>query len=231
MERAGGVIFDFNGTLFEDTDKHVRAWRLMVREVFARELTETEFQVRFAGRDNRLLIEYLSGGPVSPARAEALSEGKEALYRRLCLESPADFRLAPGAPELLDELARRGIPRAIATSAGKSNMDFYVERFGLDRWFSPEAIVYDDGSMPCKPDPTVYRLAAQRIAVPAERCVAVEDSLAGIQAAHAAGIGKIIAIAPEGRREALLGMPEVYGVIPDFYALDRGILEWTGRHG
>jgi len=182
--------------------------------------------VHVHGRNNRYTLEYLVGRPLDGAEVARLAEDKEAIYRRLCLAEPgqdhgrqgdggyvAGFRLSPGAVELLDHLAASGVPQTIATASGRGNVDFFVEHLALERWFDPARIVYDDGTLPGKPAPDLYRRAAEVLGQPPARCVVVEDSQAGIEAARAAGIGYLVALGPRQRHEALRRLPGVDRVI------------------
>ena len=222
--KYSGILFDFNGTMFFDTEKNESAWQNFAKRYCGRLITDTEFRERAHGRTNRDLLEYLFGRSLSVAEVCEFSEKKEVIYRAMCLQDAAGFHLAPGLPELLDDLKQKGIPRTIATAAQKGNLDFYIRYFHLERWFDIGSIVYDNGAFPGKPAPDIYLLAAQRIGLPPERCIIVEDALSGIQAAHAAGAGVIIAVGPDSARESLLRIEAVSAVIRDFTEFDRTLL-------
>lgn len=102
---------------------------------------------------------------------------KETIYRELCLQDEERFRLAPGAAELLDWLCEHGIPHTIATASEIRNVRFFREHFGLDRWFDPRRIVYDDGTFSGKPAPDIYLRAAERIGLSPSRCIVAEDAV------------------------------------------------------
>jgi beta-phosphoglucomutase-like phosphatase (HAD superfamily) len=74
--------------------------------------------------------------------------------------------------------------------------------------------VYDDGSRPGKPAPDIYLHAAHTLGLPPANCVVVEDSVSGLQAAHAAGIGHIVALGPPPTHERLRQTAGVCQVIP-----------------
>ena len=95
-------------------------------------------------------------------------------------------------------------------------MDFYMEAFGLERWFDWDHIIYDDGTLPGKPAPDVYLCACARLDVAPGDCVVVEDSFAGIESANAAGVGGIIAITATNSRQELAALPGVRAVIDDY---------------
>ena len=223
MAGLHGVLLDFNGTMFFDSEKHIRAWCLLGRELVGRPVTVPEVQAMM-GMPNGQILERFLGHPLPPAQAWELSERKEAFYRRLCLADPDGQHLVRGLPALLDRLKAAGIPRTIATSAVASNVDAYFQWFGLDRWFDRDRVVCDDGSFPGKPHPEVYLRAAAKLGLPAGDCLVVEDSLMGIRAARAAGAGGIVAIAPGGDPAGLAHLEGVSAVLPDFCGFPQELL-------
>ena len=74
------------------------------------------------------------------------------------------------------------------------NVEFYIREFKLEKWFDIDKIVYSDGSIAGKPAPDIFLIAAEKINLPPKECLVIEDALAGIKSAQAAGIGKIYAI-------------------------------------
>lgn len=211
-----GVIFDFNGTLFFDTPKHELAWRKYARQLCEREVSEEEFSRYIHGRTNAEILRYFVGEGISDEEISFHAEAKEALYRELCLADKESLHLARGAEKFLEELKSRGIPMAIATSSGKTNSDFYMEQFRLNRWFDENTFVYNDGSFPSKPHPDIYLHAAKVIDVEPSNCTIFEDMPSGIEAAKATGAGKIIAVASALSREFLAGFQGVDAVISDY---------------
>ena len=138
-------------------------------------------------------------------------EEKEVYYRELCLNSP-EFHLASGLPAFLDRLLEEKIPFTIATASGKKNVRFFFEHLELERWFDPEQVVYNDGTLPGKPEPDLYLKAAGRLAISPEDCIIFEDSLSGIEAAGRAGSRRIIGISSMKSEEELrqAGADEVW---------------------
>ena len=208
-----GLIFDFNGVLWWDTHLHEFAWKQFSEHIRGTPFSSEELTVHVHGRNNRHTLEYLTGDPVAGDDLERLSQQKETLYRWLCLEQEAGFKLSPGAIELLDYIVARGIAHTIATASGKTNLDFFVEHLSLEKWFDIKKIVYDNGRRPGKPAPHIYLEAADRLALKPAQCVVVEDSHSGIQAAHAAGIGYIIALGPLDTHPRLSGLKGVNRVV------------------
>ena len=189
-----GIIFDFNGVLWWDGDLQEQAWRDFARGHFGISLTNKMMAREVHGRNNRHTLEFLAGTSLTDQRVAQLSDQKEAYYQALCLAQGDGFKLSPGAVELLDELTARMIPRTIATASGKENLNFFNKHLHLERWFELEKIVFDDGARPGKPAPDIYLHAANLLGLHPGECVVVEDSLSGIQAAHSASIGYVIAL-------------------------------------
>jgi HAD superfamily hydrolase (TIGR01509 family) len=208
-----GIIFDFNGVLLDDAGFQIQAWQHMARELRGREMTEDELAVHMHGRPNAYVLSYLTRREIAAQELLSLIQAKESLYRELCLRNPGGPQLSPGARELLDTLVARSIPRTIATSSEKTNLDFFVKHLALQRWFEIAKIVYDDGRRPGKPAPDMYLAAAHNIQLPPKECIVVEDAISGVQAARAAGIGYIIGIGAPGAQARLLAGDLVSAVI------------------
>lgn len=193
-----GIIFDFNGVLWRDSQLQEQAWREFARKQFGIGLTDEIMAKEVHGRNNKHTLEFLAGISLDNHQVDQLSGQKEALYRSLCLAQGDGFRLSPGAVELLDGLRANGIPCTIATASGQDNLLFFFDHLQLERWFEPQRIIFDDGIRPGKPSPDFYLQAAKKLRLQPVDCVVIEDSISGIQSARSAGIGYIIAMVSEG---------------------------------
>lgn len=213
------VIFDFNGTLFADSDKHKEAWRVFVRR-YGKQVDEAELISHFLGRANGYILHRMFGADLPEQEVARMTLEKEGIYRDLCRADAKSFHLMPGAEDFLDHLKSEGVRFNIATGAEVSNVDFYFEEFHLSRWFDRAMVVLDDGTFPGKPAPDVYLRAAAVLGVAPESCTAFEDSSSGVRAASSAGIGKIALISatwtPEALARAREELPTVHCVAPDF---------------
>lgn len=221
-----GLVFDFNGTLVFDMHVHDRAWDILIPEFRGRGFSDQELLDHVNGRNNREIFSYVLGRELSEEESAPLGERKEQLYRDLLTRSPEACRLAPGAEEFLDLLQAHGIPMAVATAAPASNIAFYRQHFHLDRWFPGDRIVYSDGTLPGKPDPAIFNRAIERLGVPAASCLVVEDSVLGVQAAQAAGAGRIVGIYADEKTRASLEPLPLHRLIPDYRGLDLSVLDF-----
>lgn len=175
------------------------------------------------GRTNEDIIEYAIGKKPNKDLVEKIATEKEALYREICLQKPEEFKLAPSAVEFLDYLKANNIPMTIATMSEWCNVEFYIKEFNLAKWFDLDKIVYSDGTIPGKPAPDIYQIAANRIGVDIKDCIVVEDALSGIESARGAGAGKIIAIASREPEEFYKELGCLFQIITSFEQIDRTI--------
>lgn len=215
-KRYSGVIFDFNGTLFWDTDKQTSAWIAMAEKLRGYPVSDHEMATFILGRPNKVTMGYLAGKTLSDEEGEALSQEKEVIYRELCRKDAKNVKLAPGAIDLLNYLTENNIACTIATGSEISNVNFYFEVFHLEKWFDFDKVVYDDGLLPGKPFPEIYLKSAENLGLAPEQCIVFEDADAGIEAARRANIGKIIAIGPQEAHNRLRELKGVNMVIGEF---------------
>lgn len=220
-----GIIFDFNGTLFWDSEKHQDAWREFSKRLRTPGFTDEEMRDYMFGRTNEDIIKYLIGKQPSKEMVENFAKEKEAVYRDMCRKDKKNTVLALGAIEFLDYLTKNNIPHTIATMSEKDNVNFFIEEFELAKWFDLDKIVYSDGTIPGKPAPDIYIKAAQKLNLNPKDCVVIEDAVSGIESARSANIGKIIAIASMESEDLYKNIPAVSQIIKNFDEIDRNIFE------
>lgn len=188
------VLWDLDGVLVDTSGYHYESWRRSLAEIH-RELSEEEFRATFGLRGTEILARLLPGVP-EPER-ERLAERKEAYFRGLL---PERIPVAPGVERLVMDLASARIPQAVASSAPRANLEEILPRLHLPL---AEYVAAEDVAEG-KPNPEVFLKAAQRLGMPSDRCVVVEDSLAGVQAARRARMA-CLAVAVTWPREKLSG--------------------------
>jgi beta-phosphoglucomutase len=188
------TIFDFNGVLVDDEEVHKEAFRAVLA---GRGVTFTDeaYTERYLGFDDvgafRAMLEDAGHAPTED-EVRALVEAKKPVYLARIQESLVVF---PGAADLVRRRAALG-PVGIVSGALLHEIRYCLERMGvLDL---VQFIVSAEDTTACKPDPEGYELgkaALERLAPgSAAKAVVLEDSVAGIQAAKAAGL-RCIAVA------------------------------------
>ena len=111
-----GVVFDFNGTLFWDTELQNRSWDKFL-DKYEFKLSEEEKLTWVHGINAMDTFEYLFKRPCSAEEVFRLTEEKEVIYRKMCLEQGMEW--AAGALELIEFLKENNVPIAIATASAK----------------------------------------------------------------------------------------------------------------
>ena len=204
-----GIIFDFNGTLFWDSEIQENAWKTFGTKLSGRNITDEEFNTYFHGRTNKDTLEYLTERVLTDKEVNERAQQKESIYRDLCKSDLNKFKLAPGVERYLDYLKENNIPFTIATASEINNVNFFIKEFQLDKWFDIIKIVYDDGTFRGKPEPDIYLKASEALNIQPDNCIVFEDALSGVQSAQRAGVKEIIAVVPEGRKNIFENQPNL----------------------
>jgi len=179
------VLWDLDGTLADSRAYHWRSWQEALEAVGA-SVTEARFEASFGQRNDAILSAWL-GADADPDLILRVGKDKEARYRRMV--QTEGIAPLPGAAEWVATLHDQGWRQAIASSAPRLNVEVMHRALGFgDRI---QAVVAAEDVTRGKPEPDVFLAAAQRLAVPPDRCVVVEDAGAGIEAARRAGMASI----------------------------------------
>ena len=199
LQGRKAVLFDLDGTLVDsigvwtDADQRLareltggagpdRAELLAFREASLRRFRdEPEPYLCYCAR-----LKERYGTELSPRQVQAR---RQAIAHEM-LEQ-LDYR--PGADRFLRALKGRGYVLVLATTGRKNSVDIYrtrnrniADKAPIDEIFDRVYTCEDVAHI--KPDPEIYRRALEDIGLPAGACLVFEDSLAGVQAAKAAGI-------------------------------------------
>jgi beta-phosphoglucomutase family hydrolase len=180
-----GVLWDLDGTLADSSEFHWQAWREAM-DAAGVPITREQFLASFGQRNDAILSRWL-GASATPERIRQIGDAKEARYRELI--AAAGLQPLPGAAEWVRRLHAEGWRQAIASSAPRLNIESMVAVLGFGDYI--DAVVGAEDVRRGKPDPEVFLTAAERIGVPANRCIVVEDAAAGIEAARRGGMRSI----------------------------------------
>jgi len=118
-----------------------------------------------------------------------LSNRKETYFREFIRDT---VKALPGAIELLSALHDAGYAQALASSTPLENIELISKVLGLRRYIS--VLVSGEMVPRGKPAPDIFLKAATELEVEPTRCLVIEDAVAGVEAAHAAGM-RCIAVA------------------------------------
>jgi HAD superfamily hydrolase (TIGR01509 family) len=141
----------------------------------------------------------VGGHALEPALLASLLERKRAHYAQRVRAGAVTLR--PGVASLIREAAAAGLPQAIVTTSGRAAVRELCEGVlgPLSEAFSLHICGEDVRAK--KPDPEAYRLALEGLALPADSVLVLEDSVAGLAAAAAAGLPCLVTLSLLSRQE------------------------------
>ncbi|MBT1702619.1 HAD family hydrolase [Chryseosolibacter indicus] len=202
-------LFDMDGVIIDSNPFHKTALKQFCKK-HGHELTEEVLKEKIYGRTNKDWLTNLFG-KLEPEKLKAYAEEKEQLFRDLYEN---DIRLVDGLDSFLKKLDEYKIPRAIATSAPRANVDFTLAKTGTHKYF--ETILDDSFVTEGKPNPQIYLKSAAALNFKPENCIVIEDSISGVQAGKNAGC-KVIGITTTHIKEELA---DTDMIIENFVGLD-----------
>lgn len=179
--RIDAVIFDMDGVLVESESYWTEEMRDIIdaayppgADVTPADLTGVSIYDQYDrfGADHEMLVsreEYFG----------LYDDVAESIY----LERAS---VTDGAADLVRELKAAGLPVGLATSSFPQWVAWTLSRLDLEGAFDAEVLA-PELDEPGKPEPFIYEEAARRLGVAPERCLVVEDSASGIEAAARAG--------------------------------------------
>jgi len=184
VKKIKAVIFDLDGVIVSTDEFHFLAWKQLASAEGIPFTREDNERLRGVSRMESLdiLLEKATRG-YSDDEKLAMATRKNDIYREsLKALSPAD--ILPGVATVLAGLRKRGVKMAIGSSS--KNAGPILVAIGMADAF--DAVVDGTHIARSKPDPEVFVLAGQKLGVPADQCLVVEDADAGVDAGLAAGM-------------------------------------------
>jgi HAD superfamily hydrolase (TIGR01509 family) len=179
------IVFDMDGLMVDTEPLSRQAWDEFLRP-YGHSLDDKIISrmVGFrADESTRILLEAFD----VPLSVEEIIRRKAAIYDEIRTRG---VPVMPGFPELQAAIAERGLPWAVATSSPRRHAEEILGQLGLVG--ACHAIAGGDEVARGKPAPDIYRLAASRLGIPPDQCLALEDSGPGSQAAAAAGMLTVV---------------------------------------
>jgi beta-phosphoglucomutase len=180
-------IFDLDGVIVDTAKYHYLAWKELAEQL-GFEFTEEQNELLKGVSRVRSLEILLGLGKVTLSQSEKdkyLTEKNEQYLKYISTMNTDE--ILPGINELIRFLKDENIRFALGSAS--KNARLILENLGLlDRF---DAIVDGNDVSTAKPDPEVFLIAAEKLGVDPANCIVVEDALAGIQAARAAGMTSV----------------------------------------
>ena len=175
-----------DGLLIDTETTAKYAWQ-RAAEMFDEQLDDELFH-SLIGRHIDDALDIISKAWQRDVRNTAFMERVDDIYFANFMRKGIDVKT--GATCLLQELAVRDTPIAVATSSEKEIAPRKLRLAGLEHYFP--LIVSGDEVKKSKPSPDIFHLTAEKLGVDPSECLVLEDSYAGIQGAVEAGMSAIM---------------------------------------
>lgn len=182
-----GFIFDLDGVIVDTAKYHFMAWERLA-ELLGIEFGD-ELNEHFKGVSRERCLEILllnSNYEFTSYEFQKWLVEKNKIYLEL-ISRIDETEILPGVMNILNFLRLEKIPIAIGSAS--RNAKRILSQVGIDAFF--DAIVDGNVVSEAKPDPEVFRIAAEQIRMDSKDCIVFEDSMAGIEAANRAGMTSI----------------------------------------
>jgi sugar-phosphatase len=187
-----GALFDMDGLLIDSEP----LWQRAEIEVFGGlglSLTRAECLETRGRRVDEVVAHWFAR---SPWRGASLGEVRDAIVARVVELVNVNGRAKPGVEHAIAFFRARGLPLGVASSSDYAIIEGVLERLAIRGAF---AVVHSgQDELRGKPDPAIYRRAAEKLGVDARRCVALEDAPSGVASAKAAGMRCIAVVDAAG---------------------------------
>ena len=218
--KFSAVIFDLDGTVLLNEDVYASAFLAILAKHGVRADTP--------GVDSRIvhtpgvgvernweIFKKRYNLPSEVGVDQLVHETQDEYHKRL-----PEVGIRPGFFNLHGALAEEGIQIALATSNDWWLVEDELTDLGLLPYFN--VTVTREEVVNPKPEPDIFWKAAEKLGVPEEACVVIEDSIAGIKAAGEAGM-KVIAVL--GTNTDKKGLREADLVVENFYEINPQIID------
>ncbi|MEU4879626.1 HAD family hydrolase [Streptomyces althioticus] len=177
------VIFDNDGVLVDSeplSNRHLAAYLTELGHPTTYEDSIRDYMGSAMHRVHDLIEERT--GQRLPADFD------DVFHARVFAAFERELKPVPGVADVLEQLTADGVPYCVASSGSHERIRVGHRAAGLDRFFDDARIFSSQDVGRGKPAPDLFLYAAERMGTAPERCVVVEDSPLGVQAAVAAGM-------------------------------------------
>ncbi len=182
MSKVTAILFDLDGVLIDATEWHYNALNRALG-LFGFTITRYEHMVAYNGLPTRKKLEMLSVEKRLPRALHGLIQRVKQVYTRE--EILAHCWPTFEKEYMVNRLKREGYRLAVCSNAVRESVELMLNRAGLIHYF--ELLLSNEEVTRAKPDPEIYEIAFQRMAVAPEEVVIVEDAPHGIESARRSG--------------------------------------------
>ena len=189
------LLFDMDGLLLDTESLHIRAYAELTRRLGKPRPAEVFKQ--FIGITHQVTAQWMINElDLTNSCAELVAQQQAIYLQMVATERPPPL---PGVREIFDQCEQRALKRGLITSSEKVQAEMIMQMV-IEHLNQPgdwknyfDVVCTGDQVKNRKPSPDLYLLATEKLKLPADACLVLEDSPAGIIAAHDAGC-RVVAV-------------------------------------
>ena len=194
------VLFDVDGTIAETEDLHRISFNEAFKEfnldwywdepIYKELINIGSGEKRIEYYIKRAWPEMLDYKNLSKY-IDSIHKVKNEIFEDFILESEIEMR--PGVMRLINELKEKNIRMAIVSSTSENNLITLFERgLGVDPKSTFDLIAHGDCTKNKRPSPEIYEWILERLRLPSQSCIAIEDSLRGVESAKNSNVNVLV---------------------------------------
>ena len=189
MRELQGLLFDLDGVIVDTAKYHYLAWKVLADELGIPFDEKDNERLKGVSRMTSFEIILEIGHRTMPQEKKDMCCGKKNEIYLSYIQRLRKDEVLPGVRHFLQDALAKGYKTALGSSS--KNSVLILERLGLSDLFN--AVIDGTKVVKAKPDPEVFIRGADELQLPYKACVVFEDAVAGILAAHDAGM-KVVGI-------------------------------------
>lgn len=177
------LLFDFDGLLMDTESPEVEIWR----EIYAGYGVEFPMDIWIREVVGSTIANFDVAAHLATVTGQTLD--LKAMYQKayaLRLERLSRLPAMPGVLEMLSSARALGLRMAVVSSSPHPWVDGYLAQLEIADFF--EIVICQEDAPRIKPAPDLYLKALAGLKLPADECLAFEDSLNGVTATRRAGL-------------------------------------------
>jgi HAD superfamily hydrolase (TIGR01509 family) len=214
------LIFDCDGVLVDtERDGHRVAFNAAFKEFGLDDEWDVAYYgelLQIAGGKERMRHHFEANGWPTAAGDDhdafiaALHARKTAIFTDLIADG--SLALRPGVQRIVDEAIAADVRLGVCTTSNPKAIDGVLDLLGPERKAKFEFVLAGDVVSRKKPDPEIYDMAKDKLGLPVDECVVIEDSRNGLLAALGADLPVLVTTSTYTTEEDFTG---AIGVVPE----------------
>ena len=174
------VLWDLDGTILDSREQHFNSSRQAFKE-YGVDAPMRNTKDHF-GKTTAQILSETAGDLLPKEELKSLERRRDEIYRSIISEEAI---FLPGVEKWLQQFQAMGLRQAIASSTAYKNIETILKALNAAHFFDQ---IFSGAEMPSKPDPAIFNLASEKLAVQPQCCLVIEDSPFGVSAAKTAGM-------------------------------------------